>query len=60
MILEKKKLTAELLRVRAAKAEMDYIIEQRMEEIGRLKAAIDKQEETEKTLTLKLEQLEKN
>lgn len=55
MDLESKKMKAELLRVQAAKAEMEYIIAQKMEEIARLEAGIKKQEETEKVLLDKLE-----
>lgn len=54
MTLEKKKMKAELLRVQAARAEMEYIIAQRMEEITRLEDAMRKQEETEKVLLEKM------
>lgn len=47
MTLEERKNRSELLRVQAAKAEMEYIIEQRYEEIRRLQEAIKLQEETE-------------
>lgn len=47
MSLQIKKDRSELLRVQAAKAEMEYIIEQRLEEIKRLQEAIKLQEETE-------------
>lgn len=50
MSLEAKKLKAELLRVQAAKAEMEYIIEQRLEEIKRMQEAIRIQDETETKL----------
>lgn len=53
--LEMKKAKAELLRVQAAKAEMEYIIAQRMEEIERLQVNIKKQEEAEVVLLSKLE-----
>lgn len=52
--LETKKVKAELLRVQAAKAEMEYVIAQRLDEIERLKLGIEKQEETERTLLEKL------
>lgn len=52
--LEIKKTKAELLRVQAAKAEMEYIIAQRLEEIERLQMNIKKQEEAEKVLQEKL------
>ncbi len=55
MNLEQKKLKAELLRVQAAKAEMEYIIEQRMEEIKRLEDNIKKQEDAEKSLIERME-----
>ena len=50
-----KKTKAELLRVQSAKAEMEYIIAQRMEEVERLEANIKKQEEAEKVLLAKIE-----
>lgn len=53
--LEIKKIKAELLRVQSAKAEMEYIIAQRMEEVQRLEMNIKKQEEAEMALLLKLE-----
>lgn len=54
MDLETRKIKAELLRVQAAKAEMEYIIAQRMDEIKRLEDAIKKQEETEQKLIEKM------
>lgn len=53
--LEKKKFKAELLRVQSAKAEMEYVIAQRMEEIERLTMNVQKQEEAEKLLLDKIE-----
>lgn len=47
MSLENKKNKSELLRVQAAKAEMEYIIEQRLDEVKRLQEAIKLQEATE-------------
>lgn len=52
--IEKKKLNAELLRVQAAKAEIEYLIAQKMEEVERLQAAIVKQEETEGKILAKI------
>lgn len=53
--IELMKTRAELLRVQAAKAEMEYIIAQRQEEIIRLEDNVKKQEETEKMLLAKIE-----
>lgn len=53
--MEQMKVKSELLRVQAAKAEMEYIIEQRMDEISRIHENIKKQEETEVTLLAKLQ-----
>ena len=53
--LEIMKTKAELLRVQAAKSEMEYIIAQRMDEIERIKDSVKKQEETEASLISKLE-----
>lgn len=58
VMLEKKRLNVELLRVGAAKADMDYQIEQKLEEIERLKLHIKVQEEAEKTLREKINNLE--
>jgi len=55
MTLEQKKLRAELLRVQAAKAEMEYIIAQRMDEIARIEENIKKQDEAESALIAKIE-----
>jgi hypothetical protein len=52
--LEKKKYKAELLRVQAAKAEMEYIIAQRLDEVQRLEDNVKKQEEAEKLLQEKI------
>jgi hypothetical protein len=49
-MLEKKKLKAELLRVQAARAEMEYIMEQKMDEIKRLEEAVKKQDATEASI----------
>jgi signal transduction histidine kinase len=56
-MLEKKKLRAELLRVQAAKAEMEYLMEQKMEEIRRLEDAVKKQELAESSLQEKIKDL---
>lgn len=55
MNMEQKKTKAELLRVQAAKAEMEYVIAQRLDEIKRLEMNIKNQEETELKLIEKLE-----
>jgi multidrug resistance efflux pump len=52
--LDEKKFKAELLRVQAAKAEMEYIIAQRMDEIARLQDNITKQEDAERILIAKI------
>lgn len=52
--LDKKKFKAELLRVQAAKADMEYKIAERIEEIEKLKGHIKIQEETENKLLDKL------
>lgn len=52
--LEEKKVKAELFRVQAAKAEMEYIVAQRLEEIERLEMNIKLQEEKEAELKAKL------
>jgi len=57
-MLEHKRLKSELLRVGAAKAEMDYIIEQKRDEIKRLEEAMAKQDATEIILLEKIKQLE--
>lgn len=57
-MLELKKLKSELLRVQAAKAEMEYIIAQRLEEIERLEANIKLQGETEQKILMKMKEKE--
>lgn len=57
-MLEKKKLKAELLRVTAARAEMDYLVEQKKEEIKRLEDAMNIQDAAEISITEKLKALE--
>lgn len=57
MALERKKLQAELARVTAAKLEQDYLVEQRLEEISRLKAQMEIQIAKEIELNQKLSDL---
>lgn len=57
-MLERKKLKSEILRVGAAKAEMDYLIEQKKDEIKRLEEAMKKQEAAEVMLMEKIKVLE--
>lgn len=52
--LEIKKIKAELLRVQAGRAEMEYIVAQRLEEIARIEDNIKKQDEAERGLIEKL------
>lgn len=56
-MLEKKKLKAEMSRVIAAKDELDYLIEQKKDEIKRLQDAVEKQILAEKTLQEKINNL---
>ena len=56
-MLERKKLRSELMRVAAAKAEMDYLIEQKLEEIQRLRDNMAKQDAAEKTIQEKIDSL---
>jgi hypothetical protein len=55
IIVEGMRLKAELLRVQTAKAEMEYVIAQRLEEVERLKDNILNQEKAETELKVKLE-----
>ena len=57
MALERKKLQVELARVTAAKLEQDYLVEQRLEEISRLKAQMEIQIAKEIELNQKLSDL---
>lgn len=57
MSLEQKKIKAELSRVIASKDELDYLIEQKLDEIKRLKDAVAKQELAEQTLLEKIKNL---
>lgn len=52
--LDEKKLKAELLRVQSAKAEMEYRIEESLDQIERLNANILTQEKAEQELLKKL------
>lgn len=56
--LEIKKLKMELLKVAAAKAELEYKIEERQEDIRRIEEHIKLQEEREKKLEVQLAELE--
>lgn len=59
-MLEQKKLKAEMSRVRAAKDELDYLIEQKLDEIKRLQDAVAKQDLAEKSLQEKINNLGEN
>lgn len=59
MNLEIKRIKLELLRVTAAKAELEFKIEERLDEIRRLKEHILIQENKEKELNEKLLDLNK-
>jgi hypothetical protein len=52
--IEQMKTRSELLRVQAAMAELEYVVEQRLEEIQRIQGDIQKQKQTELILTQKL------
>lgn len=52
--IEKKKIHVELLRVQAGKADLELRIEERLEEIERIKASIRVSEEKEQELIEKL------
>jgi hypothetical protein len=54
MTLEQKKIKAELSRVTAAKHEIEYQLELKMDEIRRLEEAVKKQESAESSLQEKL------
>lgn len=56
MTLEQRKLKAELLRVQAAKADMEYRIAERLDEITRIEANIKVQEETELKIIEKMKE----
>lgn len=57
MSLELKKLKVELLRVGAAKAELELRIEERLDEVERVKEHIKTQEAKEAELKLKIESM---
>lgn len=54
-LLEEKKLKAELLRIQSAKAEMEYILVQKQEEIVRIEENIRNQEVAESKMLDKLQ-----
>lgn len=56
-MLENKKIKAEMLRIQAAKAELEYLVEQKLEEIKRLEDAIKKQDLAELALQDKISKL---
>lgn len=56
-MIEQKKLKAELMRVQAGKAEMEYQIELKKEEITRLENSMLHQEKAELELVNKIKQL---
>lgn len=56
-MLEKKKLISELLRVKASKAEIEYQIALKMEEIERLNATLVRQDLAELDLDNRINQL---
>jgi SMC interacting uncharacterized protein involved in chromosome segregation len=55
--LKKKKLELDLMKVAAAKAELEYKIEERLEDIQRMKDHIKLQEDREIELIKELEEL---
>ncbi len=57
-MIENKKLKAELLRVQAAKAEMEYQVELKRDEIQRIESHMAKQDAAEVEIKNKLTQLE--
>lgn len=57
MSLEKKKLQVELMRVSASRAELELKIEERLEEIKRIKEHIKIQDEKISELNLKIKNL---
>lgn len=57
--LELKKTKLELLKVSAAKAEIEFRIDERLDEIERLKQHVKVQEEKEQELMARIEEAEK-
>lgn len=53
--LENKRIKSELLRVQAAKAEMEYKVAERLDEVKRLEDNIKKQEKAELSLLERLQ-----
>lgn len=58
-MIEIKKVKAELFRVRAAKAEIEYQIALKNEEIQRLQNSLEKQILAEKDLEVRMNEMEK-
>lgn len=56
--LDLKRIKLELVKVAAARAELEFRIEERLDEIERLKEHIKVQLDREEELTLKIEQLD--
>lgn len=59
MSLELKKIQVELMRVKTARMELEYKIEERLDEIKRMQDHIRIQNEKENELTEKLKNLER-
>jgi hypothetical protein len=57
--LDLKRMKLELVKVSAAKAELEFRIEERLEEIGRLKEHIKVQEDKEVELTARIAESDK-
>ena len=57
MSLEKRRKALELLRVRTAKAELAFKVEEKMDEIKRIEAHIKVQEEAELRIEKELQEL---
>jgi hypothetical protein len=60
MTLDLKKKKLELMRVQVAKCDLEYKIEERLDEIERLKSHVKIQEETEIRLTNELKQMKES
>lgn len=57
--LELKKMKLELIKVSAAKAELEFRVDERMDDIERIKASIVIQEEKEIDLQIKISEAQK-
>lgn len=57
-MVEHKKLKAELYRVKASRAEIEYQIELKKEEIQRLESTLSKQEAAEVEIEQRIKQME--